>query len=161
MVDFFNANDFPVTISWDGYHTKETRLFDVFSHPKLKERILRLKWLGLSGVISSRAYPMELLTAFQNISDEYEKIHGYKVRINLDAIFDTGITEKSLLDVDYDRVAREMHEMATLYLKASLSGVQEARDLHETCVYRTVLSTASRFLHHEKRSVESLYCPLR
>lgn len=128
MVDFFNAHDFPVTISWDGYHTEETRLFDVFSQPVLKGRILRLKWLGLSGVISSRAYPLELLTAFQDISDEYEKKHGYKVRINLDAIFDTGITEKSLLDVDYDRVAREMHEMTALYLKASLSGVQEARD---------------------------------
>lgn len=117
MVKFFNSNEMPVTISWDGYNTMKTRLFDVFQDPVLKERILHIKLLGLSGVISSQAYPKELLEAFQDISDEYYEIHGYSVRVNLDPIFDTGLANKWLLDIDYDRASREMRDMAVNYLE--------------------------------------------
>lgn len=123
MVDFFNANEFHVTISWDGYNTKETRRFDVFAHPEIKRKILRIERLGLSGVISSKAYPFEILEAFQNISDEYERIHGYPLRaINLDAIFDTGIAAKWLLDLDYARVAHDMRRMTMMYMEAAAAG---------------------------------------
>lgn len=128
MVDFFNENEVPVTISWDGYHTKDTRLFDVFLDERLKNRILLLKYLGLSGVISSKAYPLELLEAFQNISDEYEAIHGYKVRINLDEIFDTGLTNKELLQVDYDRVSNEIYQLAKEYVSSRISGNMNSSD---------------------------------
>lgn len=128
MVEFFNANEFPVTISWDGYNTKYTRRFDVFAHPEIKEKILRIERLGLSGVISSKAYPLELLEAFQDISDEYEALHGYKIRINLDAIFDTGIATKWLLNMDYERAAHDMRRMTMLYLNSSFGGKSEPRD---------------------------------
>lgn len=128
MVDFLNDHEIPVTISWDGYHTKDTRRFDIFADETLKARILKLDRLGLSGVISSKAYPLEILEAFQNISDAYEAIHGYKVRVNLDEIFDTGIRNRWLLDVDYSRVSHDMHRLAMLYLSFRISGKSNPAD---------------------------------
>lgn len=128
MTEFFNVHKIPVTISWDGYNTKATRRFDVMADDGIKARILKLEQLGLSAVISSRAYPLEILEAFQNISDEYEAVHGYKLRVNLDEIFDTGIASKWLLDVDYERVSREMHYLAKLYLSALISGKSDPKD---------------------------------
>lgn len=128
MVAFFNTHEVPVTISWDGYNTKATRRFDVMADEDLRERILQLNYLGLSGVISSKAYPLEMLEAFQDISDAYESIHGYKLRVNLDEIFDTGIACKSLLAVDYERVSQEMYDMAKLYLNSLLSGENDSAD---------------------------------
>lgn len=129
MVNFFNENEkgMAFTLSWDGYQTKDTRLFDVFADPILKGRLLSLKRLGLSGVISARAYPKEMLAAFQDISNEYRKIHGYQVYVNLDEIFDTGIARRELLDVDYDRIEREMKELALLYLQA-LTGKESSEE---------------------------------
>lgn len=121
MVSFFNKNNIKVTISWDGYSVLETRLFDVFSDLIQKERILKIKYLGLSGVISSKSYPKEMLKAFQEISNEYYGIHGYQIRINLDEIFDTGISNKHILDVDYNRIENEITEMIDVYIK-ELSG---------------------------------------
>lgn len=121
MVRFFNKYDFSVMVSWDGYKSTESRRFDVFADPAQKERILHIKYLGLSGVVSSAAYPKEMLEAFQDISDEYYQIFGYPVGVNLDSIMDTGLADKSLLDVDYDRAGREMTEMARQYIQFSLT----------------------------------------
>ena len=128
MAEFFNAHEMPVTISWDGYRTMETRRFDVMAVPEIRKRILSLNYLGLSAVISAKAYPLEILEAFQNISDEYMAIHGYPVRVNLDEIFDTGIPYKWLLDVDYRRVSHDMHYLARLYLSALISGKSDPKD---------------------------------
>lgn len=120
MVRFFNKYDFNVTISWDGYQSNNSRRFDVFADPAQKDRILHIKYLGLSGVISSAAYPKEMLEAFQEISDDFYQIFGYPVGVNLDSIMDTGLADKSLLDVDYERASKEMAEMAKSYLAHSL-----------------------------------------
>lgn len=129
MVDFFNDYNIPVMISWDGPHVLQTRGFDSLDPRKpLRRRILRLNRLGLSSVISSKAYPREVLEAMQGISNEYYSLHGYQIMVNLDTIFDTGLPDKSLLDVDYDRVEKEMTDMAVLYLESKLSGKQNRRE---------------------------------
>lgn len=69
MVRFFHAHQFSVTLSWDGPRVLETRGYDVFSIPETRERILALEHLCLSGVLSARAYPREVLQAFQKISE--------------------------------------------------------------------------------------------
>ncbi len=128
MTEFFNAHKMAVTISWDGYNTKDTRRFDVMADEGLKARILSLEQLGLSAVMSSKAYPLEILEAFQDICDEYEKIHHYKLRVNLDEIFDTGIASKWLLVVDCERVRREMHYLSRLYLSSLISRKSDPKD---------------------------------
>lgn len=108
MVKFFNDHKVAVTISWDGNTVLETRGFDVFAEPEHTERLLKINDLCLSGVISARAYPKELLDAMQRLSNKYYGIHGYHLGVNLDEIFDTGIADKDLLALDYDRVREEM-----------------------------------------------------
>lgn len=116
MVRFFNARNFTVCVSWDGPHVRETRGYDVFSVPETRERILALGHLCLSAVLSAKAYPREVLQAFQQISEEYSAIHGYQIAVNLDEIMDTGLPKKDLLAIDYGRVAREMKEMTLRFL---------------------------------------------
>ena len=116
MVKFFNANDIWVTVSWDGSHSLETRGFDVLNVPELFDRFMALNHLSLTGVISACAYPKELLADFQKISNRYYEKHGYHAGVNLDEIFDTGITRKDLLKVDYKRIENEMSELASVYL---------------------------------------------
>lgn len=108
IVKFFNDHKVAVTISWDGNTVLETRGFDVFAEPEHTERLLKINDLCLSGVISARAYPKELLDAMQRLSNKYYGIHGYHLGVNLDEIFDTGIADKDLLALDYDRVREEM-----------------------------------------------------
>ena len=88
----------------------------MFSVPETRERILALEHLCLSAVLSAKAYPREVLQAFQKISEEYSAIHGYQIAVNLDEIMDTGLPRKSLLDIDYGRVEREMKEMTPRFL---------------------------------------------
>lgn len=123
MVEFFNSHNMPVTISWDGPHVLETRGFDSFDPRRpLRRRLLRLKNLGLSAVVSAKAYPKEVLEAFQKISDDYYRLHQYQVGVNLDEIFDTGLPDKSLLNLDYKRVEQEMSDMTALYISNLVQG---------------------------------------
>ncbi|WP_302490417.1 radical SAM/SPASM domain-containing protein [uncultured Dialister sp.] len=129
MVEFFNAYDVPVMISWDGPHVLETRGFDSLNPMNpLRRRILRLKRLGLTAVISAKAYPKEVLEAMQDVSDDYYRLHGYQIMVNLDTIFDTGIADKNLLSVDYDRVEKEMQDLSILYLESMLSQKEQRKD---------------------------------
>lgn len=128
MVDFFCGENFNVTVSWDGYKTGETRKFDVMQDAEIRKRILHLSHLGLSGVISAKAYPIEILEAFQEISDEYEDIHHKEIRINLDEIFDTGIASKCLLAVDYNRISHDMRRLTALYLDVANGGEYRRSD---------------------------------
>lgn len=117
MVDFFNANKMNVTISWDGTHVMETRRYDVFSSPVLKHRILRIENLGLSGVCSAYCYPLDILSSFAKIDAVYAPLHKRHIGTNIDTIFDTGMSDKSLVNVDYNRVKREMEYLYDVYDK--------------------------------------------
>lgn len=111
IVKFFNDNNVSVALSWDGDSVLETRGFDVFADQTHKMRILKINRLCLTGVISAKAYPKQLIEAFQRVSDEYYVIHGYNLNVNLDEIFDTGLPDKELLDIDYKRVSSEIIEI--------------------------------------------------
>lgn len=132
MVEFFNTHDMPVTISWNGRNVLQTRGFDVFDPTKsLRRRILRINRLGLSAVMSSKAYPKEIMEAFQEIGDQYYKFHQYGIRINIDEIFDTGLDDKDLLDMDYKRVEKEMREMTDTYIKHLEEGrTEDLKDIY-------------------------------
>ena len=111
MIFFFNKYNFNVTISWDGYNSLKTRGFDVFSDINKKNKILKLNNLCLSGVMSSYNYHLELLSAFNDIDKEYYKYHSYHLYVNIDDIFDTGLSNKELLNIDYSRVNYEINAL--------------------------------------------------
>ena len=111
MVAFFNDNDFNVAVSYDGKNVSETRGFDAFANADSRERILALNKLCLTGVISAKNYPLEILNAMQEVSNAYYELHGYHLQINLDELLDVGVADKELWGFDYDRVSGEMKQI--------------------------------------------------
>lgn len=122
MVDFFNKYNFTETISWDGYASKDTRLIDVFSIPDKKRLLFQLKRLGVSAVYSAYTTPIQILDDFQKLSDEYQNIHPYPLHINIDELFDTGVADRSLFQIDYEKISREMRELAEEYIRTKGMG---------------------------------------
>ena len=108
MVKFFNQNEFRVVVSYDGKNSIKTRRFDVFQDQHRKADILAIDNLCLSAVVSANAYPAEILSEFQKLSNEYFTIHGYHLSVNLDTIFDTGLPSKELLNFDFERLRNEV-----------------------------------------------------
>lgn len=118
MTDYLNIHNVPVTISWDGKNTEKTRNYDVFSNKELKEKIFKLKFLGLSAVMSSYAYPKDILDNFYELSEEYAKLHSYIMTFNIDDIFDTGLEEnRDLLDIDYNKVSEQINYLLEYYIE--------------------------------------------
>ena len=135
MVAFFNDYKMPVTVSWDGRNVLETRGYDVFANTKQRKLLLGIEQLGLSAVLSSKAYPLDILEDFQAISDDYYKIHGYHVGINIDEIFNTGDLPEELLAVDYSRVESEMLDLGRFYLNNRINGSKTERKDYTKLTY--------------------------
>lgn len=110
MVDFFNDHGFHVCISWDGFNVKNTRGYDAFSVNK--KNLFKINDLGISSVLTSQAYPKELIAAHKKINDEYHAYSGNNISTNIDLVFDTGSVDPELLKVDYGRIRKETHEIA-------------------------------------------------
>ncbi len=122
MVELFNSLPLYVCISWDGHNVLKTRGYDVFAKgSKTRERLLKLDHLGVSAVLSAYNYPQEACDAFQELSKDYFDIHGYPLNFNYDTIMDTGLGDKSLLEMDYDRVSREVAAMMERYMEYRLN----------------------------------------
>lgn len=116
-VEWLNKHNVRVSVSWDGPHTVETRGHDVMSAPETRDNFLNLNQAGISAVISSKAYPWELTEGCNELYKAYAARKGYGLRINYDEIMDTGLDCKDLLDMDYDRVFREMTLLCQEYEK--------------------------------------------
>jgi uncharacterized protein len=117
MVDLFNKLNLSVCISWDGCNVEKTRGYDVFAKgSKTRELLLKLDHLGVSCVLSAYNYPQDACDAFQELSKDYFGIHGYPLSFNYDTIMDTGLGDKSLLNMDYERVKNEVAAMMDRYL---------------------------------------------
>lgn len=112
MVDFLNEHEVHVAISWDGEHVGETRGYDVFDSTKgHKEILLKLKYLCITGVVTSKNYPRDILKAMQRIDDEYYPIHGHHISVNLDFIFGTNLPDPELAKVDKGKLHEQMMEL--------------------------------------------------
>lgn len=115
-VEFFNSNNFNVAISWDGKNVLQTRGYDSFSpFTPLRRRIMRINNLCISSVMSSKAYPIEILEGQQELDDQYFKLTGNHIMSNIDLIFDTGLPDKGLLYFDDKRLKKEMVELLDYY----------------------------------------------
>ena len=122
IVDWANKYNVWFCVSWDGPNVLETRGYNAFADDDKKKLLLSIKNLGISAVLSSKAYPLEITEAFQKIADEYNTIHGYMPYLNVDDIFDTGITPKDLLDIDVTRLSKEIEEIVGTFIEVKKLG---------------------------------------
>lgn len=159
MVEFFNKNNFWVTISWDGPNVIKTRGFDAFdpSSP-LRRRLLRLDHLSISAVMSSKAYPKEILEGMQEISNQYYKLKEYQIGINIDQIFDTGITNKEILDVDYQRVRDEIEEMGKEFLLDTINSKYSRESYTKTMFIQDLYNHINQFYGKQNGVWNKYYC---
>lgn len=110
--DYLNANNVGCAVSWDGPRTREVRGADVFADPVHRRRVLGLRRLRLSSVVSAYNYPLETLDAFVALDQEHKELTGQSLFMAFDEIMDTGLADRTLLDVDYGRLYREMGVIA-------------------------------------------------
>lgn len=122
MVDLFNSHNFWVCVSWDGINSNRTRMYDAFEDPDKKDLLFQIKDLGISAVLSAYNYPLEICESFQKLSAEYYEKWNKHLYMNIDEVMDTGGVDPDLLDIDYDRVEKEMFEMTYEYLKDRTNG---------------------------------------
>lgn len=111
-VDWLNRFDFQCAVSWDGPNSLQTRGVNVFDDPERRARILDLKHLMVSSVISAYSYPRETLDALPDLDREHEERTGENLFVHFDEIMDTGLRDRSLLAVDLDRVRDDMRAVA-------------------------------------------------
>ena len=116
MVKFFNLYNFSVGISWDGYNVLKTRHYDIINDTEMRKRLLKLKNLNISSVGCSYSYPREIFDAAIPFCDEYYKKHGKYINIGIDPLYDTHLTDRSLLDIDYDKIFYQITEIVRAYL---------------------------------------------
>lgn len=117
LVEFFNEKGFNFTVSWDGEHVLETRGYDALDEVTgVRKQLLSIDSLGMSAVLSARNYPLETLEAFERFDEEYFNENNNFIGWNFDLVMDTGINNKFILDIDYDRVYREMEIIAERYV---------------------------------------------
>ena len=91
---------------------------DVFADPERRKRILGLRGLSLSSVISAYNYPLETLDALADLDREHQSLTGESLFVFFDEIMDTGLADRTLLAIDCDRVYREMSTVAAETEKA-------------------------------------------
>lgn len=108
LVEYLNEEDVYCSISWDGPGTCNVRGVDVFAEQKHRSRALNLKHLRISSVISAYNYPLETPDAFVDLDQEYHQRIGQSLFLGFDEIMDTGLADRTLLEIDFDRVYREM-----------------------------------------------------
>lgn len=117
IVDFVKEHNIWFAVSWDGDNSIKTRGFNAFeSGTKTKILLYNIPNLYLTAVLSSYAYPKDILESFNRINNEYRKIWGYDIGLNIDTIMDTGNLPKDLLDIDYDLVSQQVRDMTKQYI---------------------------------------------
>lgn len=151
--NFLNENNFVVGVSWDGRQSIETRRKDVFLSNK--ENIFKIKNLGISAVLSHYAYPKQILDDIQEIDNLYRKDSNKHLSVNIDEIFDTDLTDRTLLDVDYKRVYREVKELTHLTLSKMTNklNVKDQNEFDSKYYARTVLF--EQYINYIKNAVKN------
>ena len=149
MVDFFNQHNFNYTVSWDGARVLETRGFDALElGSEVRNQLMRLNRLSMSAVISAKNYPKSIVDEFQNIDDEYLAIHGNHIGWNFDLVFDTGINNREILDIDYDRVAQDMLGMSNYFLDV----IHNRADKFRFIEFQLISSLINRVRNHYSKT---------
>ena len=115
MVRFFNTYDVSFILSWDGDNVMKTRKCDVLNDLALRKRFLALKKFGIVGVACSYCYPLDFMKACIPFAEEYYQRHGNYMGAFMDQIYDSDIADRSLFDIDYEKMYSQMKMLADCY----------------------------------------------
>jgi len=151
IVQFFNAHNFEVAISWDGDNVSDTRRYDVVKEHRAE--LLQIDNLSIDGVLTSYNYIYDFLQANVSLQDEYKKLHGYTYKVFTDEIMDCDNSSRELTNVDLKRV----YEQSEAVVKKALSDEVEHSTLSRMCFeifYRAVF----RSMISEKSCLSKDYC---
>lgn len=121
LIEYMKLHKFNFAISWDGRNSIQTRGYDAMKDKK--DILFRMPNLCLSAVLSSYAYPKQICEDFQQLDEEYFKIHQSHLRLNIDDIFNTGELPEDLLNINYDRVISEMIDLASIFIEDKYNNV--------------------------------------
>lgn len=104
-VDYFNENEFEINLSYDGYNTRETRGYDPLQDNL--ENVLNLDCVWITSCLTTKAYPLELCSAFNDFDKVYFERHGYHARFNIALVTNPNVNNE-LYKYDYERIEKEM-----------------------------------------------------
>lgn len=153
VADYLNKYDFSVCVSWDGKISNITRGCDVFSNPQNKTAIFKIKKISLSAVYSSYAYPLKILQDFSNLSFEYSKMHNYHMGFNIDELFDTDIQDRSLFDIDYNRIYNEIDDIFKRYCTNNL----EETNIAEKYYINSLINSIKNYIYANDNNFDFNY----
>ena len=115
VVDFLNAHDFRVAVSWDGERVKDTRGYDAVKENL--NNIVSIENLCLTGVATAKTYPFDILTSMQAVDDLYYPVHRKHIGVNIDFVFGHGILDPGMCDIDEAEMRKQMGRILEEYDK--------------------------------------------
>lgn len=113
MVDYFNANDITLSVSWDGDKSVETRGYDVFAKSSPQREILfRVDTLAVLSIISSKLSVREAIEAHELLDNQYKAFHSHKYKnlwSNIEFIINGDDSYKDLSTLDLDKLRDDVN----------------------------------------------------
>ena len=109
-----------VAVSWDGPASTVTRGFDVVA--ERRDRLLGLRNLTLTGVVSAVAYPLDILDGVEAFSRDYETCWGAPVGGNLDELLSVTPEHPELADLDLAKLRDQVTTICAEYAELVLHG---------------------------------------
>jgi uncharacterized protein len=116
IVTFLNNNNISVSISWDGFNTKKSRLIDVFDINK--DNIFKLNRFSISCVLNAYNSPKSVLDDFAILDEEYMKHYGVNehIEFNLDNLYKLDNCNDDVFDIDFNKYNSEILDIVTRYI---------------------------------------------
>ena len=111
MVDFFNKHNVKITVSWDGSASRYTRGYDAFRENR--DVIDKLDDYAIGSVIS-RASPLGEL--FKDVREYFPDKDVYVI---VNPILNNGLEDKSLVDMDRERLYKDTMNLLHMYDKGT------------------------------------------
>ena len=153
-VAFMNENEVHMSVSWDGDGSKYTRGYDAVKDKH--DLLIKIKHLGISSVLSSKAYPYDLFLSYRKFDDEYSKMNnGRHIPINyalMEAVCDN--CKELLYDIDPRKMKRQIHEV----LKTAAAD-KRAAHIYSTFMSRIISMEREGYLTYHGQCSSS-NCPL-
>ena len=146
-VEYLNKKNVSIGISWDGRSSSYTRKYDVMKENL--DNILSIKNLWLSAVMSKYSYPQDILDDFNIIKKKYDDSSN-KLKINIDEIFDTGVSDKDLFDISYDKIYYQMNNLCKKYMSNLKDGKLNTDDIEISYIHSKVNSIKSWYKNPKK-----------
>jgi radical SAM protein with 4Fe4S-binding SPASM domain len=118
LVKYFNENNVTFGLSWDGRNTDFTRRRDVLKEDRIRNLFFDLNHKEVMCVFSSQTYIRNFLEDLHNLRYLYWKRTGKEtIKFRYELIMDHSIPDPSLLEVDLNRVRKDMEYICNEYSK--------------------------------------------